>query len=293
MGSKPSTTREELESSVEMRTFRKQKHGEPNPIFREEECRILSAKDQSLACGNPQIIGRNGEVPVIEFLRRYLPNTFRVETGFFITPAGELSPQIDILILDSRYPLLSHNADGSVIAMLHALVFAIEVKTSVGKREVNAILEAAERIYKLSTSVFPRNLHGAVGMVAIGYGTALRLDTIERHFFDNKHSVRECDLVLLRVDSSEIRIKDAVVGGELHWEPDAPAYPEHAIPLRLAELPIKTWIETTRFSHAPLSDLYHTLVQQFYYAVGARNFTLSDIGAHMMAYMSWGTYRAT
>ena len=274
-----------------MRAFRKQEHGEPNPIFREEECRILSAKDQSLACGNPQIIGRNGEIPVIDFLRRYLPNAFRVETGFFITPEGKLSPQLDILVLDSRYPLLSHNSDGSVIAMLHAVVYVIEVKTTVGKREVKAVLDAAEKICALSTSVFPRNQYGALGMLAIGYGTNLRLDTVEGHFFDSKYKVRECDLTLLRVDASEVGADDAVVGAILHWEPDVPDYPEHAIPLRLAEIPINAWTETAWFTHAPLSDLYYTLVQQAYYTIGARHFVFNDIGAHMMAYMSWGTYR--
>jgi hypothetical protein len=274
-----------------MRSFGKQEHGDPNPIYREEEFRILSAKEQSVASGNPQIIGRNGEVPVIDFLRRYLPNAFRVETGFFVTPEGELSPQIDILVLDSRYPLLSHNADGSVIAMLHAVVHVIEVKTTVGKREIRAVLQAAERIFGLSSSVFPRTLNGAIGVVALGYGASLRLDSVERHFFGGGRGVRECDLVLLRVSPSEAGADGAVLGAELHWEPDYPDFPKHAIPARWAETPVRAWVETTRFTHAPLSDLYYHLVQSSYYALSARHFDFGEIGQHMMAYMSWGTYR--
>lgn len=274
-----------------MRAFRKQEHGEPNPIFREEEARILSAKDQAVASGNPQVIGRNGEILIADFLRRYLPAAFRVETGFFITPEGCLSPQIDILILDARYPLLSHNKDGSIIAMLHSVVQVIEVKTTVRKRDVRAILEAAAKVFELSTSVFPRHLHGAISMVAIGYGPSARLNTIEAHFFDRARQVRECDLLLLRVRPAEIESDAAIVGAELHWEPDGPDPPEHATVPRLAEIPINEWIETTRFTHAPLSDLYYTLVQNAYYTIDARGFDFGDIGAQMMAYMAWGTYR--
>jgi hypothetical protein len=58
--------RDALKLAFPMRAFRKQEHGEPNPIFREEEARILSAKDQAVACGNPQVIGRKGEVPIVD-----------------------------------------------------------------------------------------------------------------------------------------------------------------------------------------------------------------------------------
>jgi hypothetical protein len=274
-----------------MRAFRKQEHGEPNPIFREEERKLLAAKDQAVACGNPQIIGRNGEIPLMECFRRYLPSTFRVETGFFMTPEGELSPQLDIMLLDARYPLLSHNTDGSVIAMLHAVVHVIEVKTTVGKREIKAILEAAEKVSALSTSVFPRSHFEALGMTAFGYGAAVRLDSVEAHFFDTKSRTRECDLLLLRVDPSEVASDQVIVGAELPWEPETAHFPKHATSARCAEIPISEWFETTRFTHAPLSDLYYDLIQQAYYTIGARGFDFGQIGAHMMAYMSWGTYR--
>ena len=270
-----------------MRSFRKQKHGESNPIFAEEELRILSTKEQALACGNPQVIGRNGEAPLVEFLRRYLPSTYRVETGFFVTPAGHLSPQIDILILDSRYPLLSHNKDGSVIAMLHSVVHAIEVKTTATKREANAVLDAAQKIYDLSLEVFPGDDFGALGLAAIAYATSVRLSTLERHFFDTSRNIRQCDLTLLRVNPRELPSQPSGLGAEFHWEPCSDESAADPSPRK----DIDQWIETTRFTHAPLSDLYYRLVQNGYYALDARNFSFGDIGAQMMDYMSWGTWR--
>ena len=127
-------------------------------------------------------------------------------------------------------------------------------------------------------------------MVAIGYGTSARLSTIEAHFFDKHGPVRDCDLLLMRVSPRETGSGTTIIGAELHWEPDIPELPKHAIGLRLAEIPINGWFETTRFTHAPLSDLYYRLVQNAYYTIDARGFDFGNIGAQMMAYMAWGTY---
>lgn len=93
----------------------KQKHGKPNPILEAEERMMLAAIDRALATGgNAQTIGRSGELPLQSFLTRHLPNTLTAHSGHFVSPSGRLSPQIDTLILDSRYPLLAENDDGSV-----------------------------------------------------------------------------------------------------------------------------------------------------------------------------------
>lgn len=128
-------------------------------------------------------------------------------------------------------------------------------------------------------------------MTAFGYGAATRLESIERHFFDTKRQVRECDLLLLRVNPMEIGSDQSVIGAELHWEPEVQDRPEHDTSDRTGAQLIDEWFETTRFTHAPLSDLYYGVVQDAYYSLGARGFDVGDIGAHMNDYMSWGTYR--
>jgi hypothetical protein len=106
-----------------------------NPVFQEE--RIMVAEvDKACVLGNAQLIGSNGERPLLLFFNRYLPSTMKAVTGKFATPSGVLSPQIDIMIVDSRYPMMSHHSDNTVIVMLHSLIQTIEVKTSMGKREI-------------------------------------------------------------------------------------------------------------------------------------------------------------
>ena len=108
------------------------RHGTPNVIIQAEERSILAAVDQALASStNAQTIGANGEIPLKRFFNRYLPVTLRAAGGHFLTPSGKMSPQIDIMILDSRYPLLSENSDGSVLAMLHSVVGTIECRTRI------------------------------------------------------------------------------------------------------------------------------------------------------------------
>lgn len=113
----------------------KHEFGTPNPIIMAEERSILSTVDRAVASsGNPQVIGRNGELPLRDFLSRYLPPTLRAETGHFLSPSGELSSQQYVMILDSRYQLLASNPDGSVLAMLHGLLSVLEVKTTLDPR---------------------------------------------------------------------------------------------------------------------------------------------------------------
>src|SRR5690348_16323946 len=110
----------------------KHEHGTPNPIMQAEEEGMLAIVDRATAgSGNSQIIGRNGELPSLQFLNRHLPYLFRAHTGHFVAPDGALSPQIDVLLVDARYPLIAQQLDGSVIAMMHSVIGVIEVKTRV------------------------------------------------------------------------------------------------------------------------------------------------------------------
>src|SRR5262245_30527945 len=103
----------------------------PNPVIAQEEEIMLAGVDKAVkSSGNAQGIGRNGELPLLHFLERHLPYTLRALTGHFVVPSGELSPQMDIMIVDARYPLLAQNLDGSAVVMLHSLLSSIEVKTT-------------------------------------------------------------------------------------------------------------------------------------------------------------------
>lgn len=116
---------------------------------------MLAVVDRALATrGNAQTIGRSGELPLQSFLTRHLPNTLSARSGHFVSPTGQLSPQIDTMILDSRYALLAQNDDGSVVSMLHSVVFCIEVKTNIRTSDIDRICDNTKTIIAFANGVF-------------------------------------------------------------------------------------------------------------------------------------------
>jgi hypothetical protein len=243
-----------------------------NPILSQEERRMIAWVDQTVAAAsNADDIGESGEKPVLEFLNRYLPNCFRCFSGHFVSPTGKMSPQIDVMVLDSRYPLLSQNANGSVLAMFHSVIATIEVKTTLGKREIEDIWKKADSIEALhheqqSGTGIPIYLY----QMGFAYRTSLRLKTVFKHFFQ-----RTCNyypfvfLRILRLHAKD-HVDEKPLGAGLWFE-------RGTDPALLR-------------SQSPLSDLYYDLTLQCLSSLGQRNFGFSEISYHIQHYLTWGTH---
>jgi hypothetical protein len=264
----------------------KHHHGTANQVMTQEEAAMLLCVERALASSsNSQTIGRNGEIPLLTFLQRYLPVTLRAVSGHFITPSGKLSPQLDVIVIDARYPLLSENSDGSVLVMLHSVIHIYEVKTNLRTRDVKKSIDNAKIVFKLTQEVEEFKAPGEWGtpqVTLFAYATAQRLGSIQGTYF--KNSVPESapmDGVILRCHASDIGIAGGQ-GGTLHLGPPFPGEdgqgprPDGHFP---AFIP----------SHTPLSDLYYTLVQNAYYTLGERDYSFNEIGAHFNEYMEWAT----
>jgi hypothetical protein len=266
-----------------MKSF-KHKHGSPNPIIQQEEKAILLSVDRALnSSPNSQTIGRNGELPLIAFLNRYLPSTLKAVSGHFITPNGDLSPQIDIMIVDSRYPLLSENTDGSVLAMLHSVICTIEVKTNLSSKDIKKSWDDGVKIMELASHVdgYEDNNWGAISTKVLAYRCLQSLDAIEDTYSSiGKPLKASLDITILRFREQD-QPRGVEIGGELHFEP--PFEEEEEVG------PVDGFYPGLRASYTPLSDFYYRLIQDSYYTLGSRDFSLIDIGEHFMLYMSWAT----
>lgn len=259
------------------------KHGTPNPIiFQEEEAMIAIVNRSVASSSNAQIIGRNGEIPLRDFLNRYLPYVLRANTGHFASPSGKLSPQVDIMILDARYPLLSQNADGSVLAMLHSLVATIEVKTRIATKDILPMWENAKKVVSLAKEVknYSNRSWSSVETLGFSFGCVNRLDTLEIKYEKEGDPKRaSLDISILRVHTKDA-IKDNPLGVEFHFEPHfASTKSSKVLRYDMTSIP----------QYTPLSDFYYHLVQNSYYTLGSRDYDLNDIGAHITKYMSWST----
>lgn len=259
-------------------------HGTPNEIIQTEEETMLALIDRAIASkSNSQTIGRSGEIPLMSFLDRHLPNTLSVKSGNFVTPNGDLSPQIDILVLDSRYPLLSENSDGSVLAMLHSVISCIEIKTNIKNKDLQGVWKNSKAVRLLANEVFndPRGF-GGVDYMCFSYRCGQRLDSFSDKYFEIFSDIEGyTDLYLLRLPEKDL-IESKRSGALFHMEPvikdeEAPEEIEY-LPMLIPE-------------HTPLSDFYYSLVQNSYYNLDYRNFGVGEIGKHFMDYMSWSTVR--
>lgn len=261
----------------------KHQHGTPNPIIMREEELMLAQVDKALASTpNSQSIGRSGELPLLDFLTRYLPSTLRATSGHFIPPSGKLSPQIDIMILDSRYPLLSENFDGSVVAMLHSLVAAIEVKTRMTSQDIGEMWRSSLEIMSLASEVknYGDFSWGSVSTLGFAYRSANRLRTVESKYIEAGDPWKTgLDIYLLGVHEKD-RFPGKRHGVVLHFEPEFESEKSDKL---------TGYYPTTRPSYTPLSDLYYWLVQNSYYVLGYRDHSFTDIGQYVMSYMSWST----
>lgn len=262
----------------------KHKHGTPNPIIEQEEEGILTSVDRALASSsNSQIIGRNGEVPLRNFLKRYLPYSIRAETGHFVAPSGKLSPEIDVLILDARYPLLSENTDGSVLAMMHSVISTIEVKTRIRTTDINKMWSNSALIGIMSSEIIDKKASfGGIQTIGLAYKSQNRLRTIADKFFKVGQayltkSEGYMDLFLLRLPEKDVT-RTRKAGAFFHFEGNhKPTENNSHTPFLLP-------------MHTPLSDFYYMLIQDSYYCLDARDYNFNDIGEHFMAYMSWSTF---
>lgn len=262
--------------------FLKHKHGTPNPIIAEEQNAMLAAVRKARTTGDTQTIGRNGEVPFRSFLDRYLPFTLRARTGHFISPTGHLSPQIDVMILDARYPLLCENPDTSVLAMLHSVIATIEVKTRITTKDVGKMWQDAMMIISLASEI-PQYRHdewGSLHVIGFAYESAVSLRSlIDRYEISGRPNQTPLDLYLLHLPHVK-RTTSVPLGGEFHFEPRFESEKSD----RVTE-----WFPTYRPTYTALSDLYYCLVQDAYYTLGHRNYSPRNIGEHLMKYMAWAT----
>lgn len=261
----------------------KQEHGKPNPIMVSEERTLLALVDKALeSSSNPQSIGRNGEIPIRDFFNRYLPYTLRAATGHFVPPSGKLSPQIDIMILDSRYPLLAENADGSVLAMLHSVIQTIEIKTRITPKDIEKSWIDASTIMKLASEVdeYGSDSWCSVHTSALAYRSSYLLDTLEDKYIEfGKPEKAGLDIYIMRLAEKD-QMNSKEIGAELHFEPDFESDESEKV---------IGFVPTCRASFTILADLYYHLVQSSYYTLASRDFSFADIGEHFMQYMAWAT----
>jgi hypothetical protein len=95
-------------------------------------------------------IGRSHEIILSNFLREYLPKSISVSTGFIYHPTLGTSPQIDILIWNSNDYAPLFTDGGLVVIRPDSAIVAIEVKTSLNKKEIISSIQNMNSVVEMS-----------------------------------------------------------------------------------------------------------------------------------------------
>lgn len=94
--------------------------------------------------------GRHKEAVLKNIIRRFLPEKFRIGTGFVVSQTLErtthqASPQIDLIIYDSSFPVLFREGD-FVILTPDAVNGIIEVKTNLANQDLQNVLNKSNEL---------------------------------------------------------------------------------------------------------------------------------------------------
>jgi len=258
-----------------MAKFIKQTFGNENKIFAQEELGFISSISRAQnSTTNSQTLGRNGEKIFKKFLERHLPNCFRLINGHFVTRDGKLSPENDLILIDSRYPLLSENEDGSAIVMLDSVLAIIGLKLKLTKKEINTLIKHSKKNSELLEPYLKEN-NVFIPQYEFAYSTNIKLETIEKHFFNqwdtNPHAI---NLHIMRILETDQNHTKNFVGAELWFEPSINDV------LEPAEITTKS----------PLSDFYYRLLQNGFYTLDMKGDEFVNIGENLNKYLTWGTF---
>ncbi|WP_308993999.1 DUF6602 domain-containing protein [Mariniflexile litorale] len=256
------------------------------PIFKEEEKAILLSVDKAKASSNnSQVIGRNGELPLLTFLNNYLPPNLKAVSGHFLTPESIKSPQIDIIIIDSRYPLLGYNDDGTVLVMAHSVLRIIEIKTNLTTKDLKKTAIIFSKTKPLFNTIWKRDQSGFDKPVfeLLAYRLTVKERTIENSYFENCNPAdNHFDVSILRSEE----LQD--YGIQLHFEPTSQWNEFKEVTKDILK---DKFLLTCFKQRTPLADFYYQLIQDSYYTIHHRNYSLKDIGEHFMEYLNWTTTR--
>jgi hypothetical protein len=117
------------------------KFGYQNPSFFQREEEIIARLNQiSHSTKSSQEIGRALEEYYSALLKGLLPIGYRVETRCrVIDKNGNSSREIDLAIVDSRFPTLFRTTDGSSLLMHESVAKVFELKRSLDSKEISDI----------------------------------------------------------------------------------------------------------------------------------------------------------
>jgi len=114
----------------------------------DEEMRMkLSSKIDEIY--HPTAKGSEIELNWIGLLRSYLPERYRVDSGFVVDHEGNVSEQIDVIIYDRHFTPFIFRGENVVYIPAEGVYFVFEVKPELNKTTLNYAIKKLKSVKKL------------------------------------------------------------------------------------------------------------------------------------------------
>jgi hypothetical protein len=118
--------------------------------------------------------GRNNEQILAEFLRKYQPQRFSVDTGQVIAADGSTSSQTDIIIHDRFNTPALFLGGASVLVPVETTYAVISVKTTLDRTELADAVKQIESVRRLKNEASFQYSRGVVTKIPATEGAVLR-----------------------------------------------------------------------------------------------------------------------
>lgn len=118
--------------------------------------------------------GKNKELVLAEFLRKYLPPRFTVDTGQVVSCDGTKSTQTDIIIHDRMNTPAIFVGGASVLVPIETTYAVISVKTTLNKGELADAVKQIESVRRLKNDALFQYSRGEVMKVLAVESAVLR-----------------------------------------------------------------------------------------------------------------------
>lgn len=129
---------------------------------------LLNRAQQAGVMGHAATVGSLRELVVAEFLRPLLPRHFEIKSGVIIDSTGARSRQQDIIIVDSRMPLIDVGSPDEAVVIAESVIATMEVKSNLTGDELRTSLESCVLTKSLRRGGYIKYAKGPVEMQVHG-----------------------------------------------------------------------------------------------------------------------------
>ena len=246
--------------------------------FHKEEEILNKLQQVTSSTGSGTSKGTIFEDQFASLLTQILPNIFTIHRRCKILDQfGQLSREADIVVTDSRFPILAFNEDKTKLLPFESIIALIELKSTLDKSAIYDLLEKAVswsdyKIQSLKKQQRRFRLGDPPRFWSISLSSSVYIKTALKHIhnFSREHPcVIETNHYVLRLKAQEWPSKDSPIGSLIWWE-------------GLKQL---WWNKTD----SPLSDFMMMLFEELYSAETFNSYDFEAIRMLMYKYMPWGS----